>query len=106
MTDKTEDSGTDEPDGLDPVMAKIPPKKKRGGKVHGEMPKKRLDKRARGGAEHWIAGATKNKGALHRKLHVPENEKIPAKKLEQAEHSSNPTERKEANLAKTLKKLH
>jgi hypothetical protein len=51
----------------------------------------------------WIAKATENKGALHRKLHVPEGEKIPEKKLAKAEHSKNSTERKEANLAKTLR---
>lgn len=51
----------------------------------------------------WIAGATKNKGALHRALKVPTGEKIPVKKLEKAEHSSNPKIAKEANLAETLK---
>lgn len=53
----------------------------------------------------WIAKATENKGALHRKLHVPEGEKIPEKKLEKAEHSKSPKERKEAELARTLKGL-
>ena len=53
--------------------------------------------------KNWIADATKNKGALHRKLGVKQGEKIPASKLKKAEHSKNPTERKEANLAKTLK---
>ena len=52
---------------------------------------------------NWIKGATQNKGALHKKLGVPEGKKIPAKKLEKAEHSKNPKERKEAVLAKTLK---
>lgn len=56
-------------------------------------------------AEHWIAGAIKHKGKLHRELGVPEGKKIPAKKLAKAEHSKNPTLRREANLAKTLKKL-
>lgn len=56
-------------------------------------------------AEKWIAKATKNKGALHRKLGVPEGKKIPAKKLSKAEHSKSPKLRKEANLAKTLKGL-
>lgn len=52
----------------------------------------------------WIAKAVgKNKGALHRKLGVPEGKKIPAKKLKEAEKSKSPKERKEANLAKTLK---
>jgi hypothetical protein len=52
---------------------------------------------------NWIAGATKNKGALHRELGVPQSKKIPAKKLAAAAKSKNPTERKRANLAKTLK---
>jgi len=56
-------------------------------------------------AEKWIAGAIKHPGKLHRELGVPEGKKIPAKKLGKAEHSKNPTIRKEANLAKTLKKL-
>lgn len=58
------------------------------------------------GGGNWIKGATKNKGALHRELGVPEGKKIPEKKLEKAEHSSNPTEVKRANLAKNLKGLH
>ena len=57
-------------------------------------------------AKNWIAGAVKNKGALHRALGVPQGEKIPASKLEKAEHSNNPTIRKEANLAKTLASFH
>lgn len=56
-------------------------------------------------AEKWIQGAIKRPGALHEKLHVPKGQKIPAKKLAKAEHSRNPTERKEANLAATLKGL-
>ena len=63
------------------------------------------DHSGRGKPEHWIAGATKNKGALHRELHVPEGQKIPAKKLAKAAHSRNPTERKRADLAKTLEGL-
>lgn len=55
---------------------------------------------------NWIAGATKNKGALHRNLGVPEGQKVPAKKLQAATHSEDPTIVKEANLAKTLKGLH
>lgn len=58
------------------------------------------------GGKNWIAGATKNKGALHRALHVPEGQKIPAKKLAKAAHSDNPTMRKRAALAKTLGKMH
>lgn len=62
----------------------------------------------RGGkaGEKWIQGAIKHPGALHRELHVPEGEKIPAKKLAKAAHSDNPKLRKQANLAKTLKRMH
>lgn len=56
-------------------------------------------------AEKWIQSAIKHPGKLHRELGVPENKKIPAKKLTKAMHSKNPTIRKEANLAKTLKGL-
>ncbi len=56
-------------------------------------------------SEKWIAKATKNKGALHRKLGVKEGEKIPAKKLAKAAHSKSPKVRKEVALAKTLGKL-
>lgn len=65
----------------------------------------RARKMAEGG-KNWIAGATQKKGELHRKLGVPEGEKIPASKLAKAAHSDNPTERKEASLAKTLKSFH
>ena len=45
------------------------------------------------------------KGALHKALHVSEDKKIPALKLEKAEHSKNPMIRKEAHLAETFKKM-
>ncbi len=54
----------------------------------------------------WIQGAIKHPGKLHRELGVKQGQKIPAKKLAKAEHSKNPTIRKEANLAKTLKGFH
>lgn len=57
-------------------------------------------------AEKWIQKAIKKPGALRKSLHVKKGEKIPEKKLEKAEHSKNPTTRKRAALAKTLKKLH
>ena len=57
-------------------------------------------------AKHWIKGAIKRPGALHRALGVPEGEKIPEKKLAKAGHSDNPRLRKEAALAKTLKGMH
>ena len=42
-------------------------------------------------------------GRLHRALHVPENETIPAAKLEAASHSKNPTLVHMSNFAKTMK---
>jgi len=53
--------------------------------------------------KNWIAEATKNKGALHENLGVPEGKKIPEKKLAKGAKSKNPTIRKEVALAKTLK---
>ena len=58
------------------------------------------------GGEKWIQGAIKHPGSLHKALHVPEGEKIPAKKLEKATHSKNPKLAKKANLAKTLGRMH
>ena len=58
------------------------------------------------GVGNFIQGAIKHPGALHSELGVPQGQKIPAAKLNAAAHSSNPTERKRANLAKTLKKLN
>ena len=56
---------------------------------------------------NWIAGAVgKHPGALHRELHVPQGQKIPQAKLEAAERSKNPTERKRAMLAEELKRFH
>ncbi len=53
-------------------------------------------------AKNWIAGATKNKGALHRNLGVPEGQKIPAAKIAAAAKKPGKVG-KEARLAKTLK---
>jgi hypothetical protein len=59
-----------------------------------------------GGKTKWIQGAIKHPGSLHKALHVPAGEKIPAKKLEKASHSENPKLARKANLAKTLKAMH
>jgi hypothetical protein len=56
-------------------------------------------------AEKFIQKMHIKKGALHKELHVPIGEKIPAKKLAKAAHSKNPLERKRANLAETLGKI-
>ena len=54
--------------------------------------------------KNWIAGATKNKGALHKNLGVPQGEKIPAAKLKAATAKGGKVG-KEARLAQTLKGL-
>jgi hypothetical protein len=53
----------------------------------------------------WIAGAIKHPGALHRQLHVPQGQSIPAKKLAAAAQKGGVLGRR-ARLAKTLKGLH
>ncbi len=57
-------------------------------------------------SKDWIAGATQNKGALHRQMGVPEGQKIPAAKLNAAAHSDNALLAKRARLAETLKKMN
>lgn len=53
----------------------------------------------------WIQKAIKHPGALHKALHVPQGEKIPAGKLDAAAKKSGKVG-KEARLAKTLSHLH
>jgi hypothetical protein len=55
-----------------------------------------------GMAKHWMAGAVKHPGALHRALHVKPGSKIPAAKLAKAGHSKSPRVRKMAGLAKAF----
>ena len=64
---------------------------------------KRL-KRKRG--RSWIKKAIKHPGGLHRALHVPEGQKIPAAKLAAARRSSDPHLRRMANFAVALGKMH
>ncbi|HEX8932293.1 MAG TPA: hypothetical protein VF810_04010 [Patescibacteria group bacterium] len=47
-----------------------------------------------------------HKGLLHKKLGVPEGEKIPEAKLEKAKHSKSPALRKEVNFAENAKDWH
>lgn len=54
-------------------------------------------------AKDWIKGAIKNKGSLRKTLGVKKGEDIPAAKLEKATKSKNPTTKKRAVLAETLK---
>lgn len=53
--------------------------------------------------KNWIQGAVKHKGALHKDLGIPQDEKIPMKKIKKAEHSKDPKIAKRARLAETLK---
>lgn len=48
----------------------------------------------------------KNAGKLHEKLGVKAGAKIPEKKLEKADHSKSPAERKEAQFAINQKSWH
>ncbi len=57
-------------------------------------------------SKKWIAEAIKKPGALHKSLHVKTGEKIPESKIEKAKHSKNPTLKKRAVLAETLKHMH
>lgn len=45
------------------------------------------------------------KGGLHEALHIPQDQKIPADRLEKAKNSSNPHVVKMANMAATMKKF-
>lgn len=44
-----------------------------------------------------------SKGKLHRELGIPEGQKIPAKRLDGAAHSSNPEIKRDAVRAQTMK---
>jgi hypothetical protein len=56
--------------------------------------------------QHWIKGAIKHPGALHRELGVPEGQNIPASKMRKAAHSTDPKIRRQVALAHTLRKMH
>jgi len=59
-------------------------------------------------SKKWIQKALSKKGSkgkLHRELHVPEGEKIPAKKMAKAAKSKNPKMAKQVNLSRTLQGL-
>ncbi len=63
-----------------------------------------FDKLVAKGEGHEPMIKPSHKGLLHRKLGVPQGEKIPEAKLEQALHSKSASERKEANFAKTAER--
>lgn len=53
---------------------------------------------------NWIAGAVKNKGGLHRSLHVPTGKKIPPYLIAEAAKRDGKVGR-QARLARTLGRL-
>lgn len=53
-----------------------------------------------------MKGVGGEKGKLHRELGIPEGEKIPAKRLEEAEHSKDPEVKRDAIRAKTMEGWH
>ena len=55
--------------------------------------------------KNWIQGAIKRPGALRKKLKVPPGKKISTAQLNKASRSKNHRTRRQANLAKTLKKM-
>jgi len=55
--------------------------------------------------KHWIQGAIKHPGALHKQLGIPKGQKIPAKTLSKAAKAGGTLGRR-ARLAQTLKKMH
>jgi hypothetical protein len=90
-----------------PACTSMRSRKAHGGSCRCEKCMGGYTKKADGGkAEKWIQGAIKHKGSLHKALHVPAGEKIPAKKLAKAARSSNPKLAKKAHLAQTLKRMH
>ncbi len=56
--------------------------------------------------KNWIQKAIKNPGSLRRKAGVKKGEKISGKELNKLADSKNATSRRQANLAKTLRKMN
>ena len=69
----------------------------------GGAVKKKKKKKAK---KNWIQGAVKRPGALRKKLGVAKGKKISESQLNKAAKSKNPTTRRQANLAKTFKKMN
>lgn len=68
------------------------------------MSHKKLNEIAKHVNKHWIQGAIKHPGALHRELGVPEGEKIPESKIDAAAKKGGKLGQR-ARFAKTLKGL-
>jgi hypothetical protein len=74
-------------------------------KLIKKMIKPEAMKKADGGKVKWIQKAIKNKGALHKQLGVPEDKKIPERKLEKAAAKPGKLGQR-ARLAQTLRGMH
>ena len=59
----------------------------------------------KGAKKHWIAGAIKRPGQLHRDLGVPQGQKIPEAKLEAAAKRGGKVGQR-ARFAENVKGLH
>ncbi len=66
---------------------------------HSRASKEQL--KSGGSVDKWMQRIEPNikKGALHKEMHIPQDKKIPTKKLEKAKHSENPLLKKRATLA-------
>lgn len=56
-------------------------------------------------AKKWIQGMNLKKGALHKQMHIPQDEKIPVSRLKAAS-KGNGVEAHRARVALTLRKMH
>lgn len=65
-----------------------------------------FSERKKAAAGNWIQDAIKKPGSLHKTLGVPAGQKISMTLIEKAEHSRNPTTRRRAHLAETLRSFH
>jgi hypothetical protein len=96
---KTDDKVGDESDETEKSKkARDKVNKESGAKGAGDVKEESLDEK------NWIAGAIKKPGALHKQLHVPADEKIPAGKLNAAAEKGGKLGQR-ARLAKTLKRI-
>ena len=73
--------------------------------VRQQVMKAPAKRKRKSSKKDWIEGAIKRPGDLRRKLKVPPGKKITAAQLRKASKSKNPRTRRQANLAKTLKKM-
>ena len=73
--------------------------------VRQQIMKPPTKRKRKSSTKDWIQGAIKRPGALRKKLGVKPGKKITTAQLNKASKSKNPRTRRQANLAKTLKKM-